>query len=689
MQEVDKQKLMDEISGEYLKLQEYVNHSKDKLQDYIEDKINIRNNSRKNALNTKSKLEKEIKERKNQLETLGRKLELLQEQEEEKIEQEMMLEGMERRAKLAGCVRLYELFAEKYMENPRNAVELVQKFEGELQEAEKRLSMNKLKEKAELQRELEERRTKRQREAGLSRRNREEAEVYFLRQALTEAQEALGQVQQEQVFSDLVPLLQVPEFPVPTAEATATLQDISVDVDTSIVPSQRRDAEYENTTKTLEEQYRQLQGKLTQDTDDYEEVRMQLATVQAKLQENEERYDILKKADLENTLEERRQLRNQQLQEKRERQEREEKAWEAKRQAYYAQQHSAVLRSAILTLQERLPASKYPSALLSFLEEKHELEFSHLRQLQTREQRFIHNSLIEEVYKRKISDLHLIRKEFRLRRLRHDKSKPDYQQKLTAVLNAEREVISRLDYICAQDLQDLLEKAGKDLRRKQAQEITALIDRHIEEVRVVGEKELNKTEIAELERVLTGRKTHLEEEIQRKARLFDQRKTEVALRRVQQQQDLENLVRLEREIESKQSALRLESQLIREKEAKIREFEWNLRARNISEEEMEVMLEEYVSAVASADQSQAKEREKQTAILAQKLAERKRRKIEIQDSLERIKQEQNRWKMKVGTMPGLRHKGANKLLNRWRRYPKRPIKEVAARLTQTQPVPLI
>ena len=53
---------------------------------------------------------------------------------------------------------------------------------------------------------------------------------------------------------------------------------------------------------------------------------------------------------------------------------------------------------------------------------------------------------------------------------------------------------------------------------------------------------------------------------------------------------------------------------------------------------------------------------------------------------ELLKQEQTRWKQKVGTLPGLKHKGANKLLNRWRRYPKRPIKEVAARLVNSQPV---
>jgi hypothetical protein len=689
VQEVDKQKLMDEISGEFLRMQECLNYSKDRLQDYIEDRISSRNARRKAVLAQKSKLELETNEHRAQLEALGRKQAVVQAQEEARIDQSAHLQLLEQRAALAGRAADYQRVATKCQESNQDPTDILHSFELDLQKVEKGLSMNQLKEKAAVQKTIEEQRIKKQREAALTRKQREEAEVFFLQQTLSAAEQSLSELKLEETLSNLMPLLEVPNLPVPSAEATATLQDISLDVasESSVVPSKRRDAEYETAQKTLDEECRKIRGKLGKAAgEETEALQQELAMLQGQLEANEERYNRLKKADLENALEERRQIRNQQQNEKRERQEREEKAWESRKLIHMAQQYAAVFRSALSTLKEALPAHMHSTAIRAFMEEKHEVEFAKLREKQTREQRYIHNSLIEDAYRRKITDLHLIRKEFRIRRLKCDKSDPNFESKLAAVLRAEKEVITRLDYICAEDLEEAMERTWKDLRRRHATETTALIDRHIEELREVEGKELSKSEIADLERVLAARKGQLEEDIQRKARLLDQRKREMALRRIQQQQDLEDLVRIERETESQQAALLLETRKQRDREEKLRKFEADLRARNISEENMETMLEDYVNTVAEADHCIEKEKTKQSSILAHKLAERRRRKLEIQDSLDRIKQEQTRWKQKIGVLPGLKHKGANKLLNRWRRYPKRPVKEVAARLMATQPI---
>ena len=687
VQETDKQKLMDEISGEFLRLQESLNYSKDRLQDYVEDRIRTRNAKRRAVLGQKERLETETREQRGLLEALGRKQAVLQAQEEARIDQEAHFQLLAQRAQLAGCTEDYQQTVAKAQEGHKDTADLLRGFELDLQKVEKGLSINQLREKAAVQKTIEEQRIKKQREATLTRKQREEAEVFFLQQSLSTAEKSLTELQQEETINNLLSLLEVPDLPVPTAEATATLQDISVDVESNYVPSKRRDAEHEVAQRKLEEDCKKVKKGLEKATGELAEgLRQELALLQGQFEANEERYDLLKKADLENALEERRQQRNLQQKDKRERQEREEKAWESRRQTYLAHQYAAVFRSALSTLKESLPINMHSTAIRAFLEEKHEVEFAKLREKQTRDQRFIHSSLIEDAYRRKITDLHLVRKEFRVRRLKGDKSDPSYEAKLQAVLRAEKEVTTRLDYICAQDLEEALERAWKDLRRKQAAETTALIDRHIEELRQVEGKELTKAETADLERVLAARKAHLEEDTQRKARLLDQHKAEMALRRTQQQQDLENMVRYEREAEAQQAASVLESRKLREMEEKVRRFEADLRARNISEENMETMLEDYVNTVAEADSVQAKERTKQSAVLAHKLAERRRRKLEIQDSLDRLKQEQTRWKQKVGTLPGLKHKGANKLLNRWRRYPKRPIKEVAARLVNSQPV---
>jgi hypothetical protein len=239
-----------------------------------------------------------------------------------------------------------------------------------------------------------------------------------------------------------------------------------------------------------------------------------------------------------------------------------------------------------------------------------------------------------------------------------------------------------LDFTCAKDLEEALERAWKDLRRRQAAELSDLIDRQIQEARRMQSTEVNKAGLEELERSLAVRKTQLDQEQKRKLEMMEQRKGDIARQRQEKQQQLEELIRREREEEERKDAMRKEMLKKREQEEKRRRYEEELRRRNISEDKMEQMLEDYQRGIAQAERIQEQERLKQSSVMSQKLAERRRKKQEIQQSLDRIREEQDKWQKKLDSMPGLGAKEPNKLLRRWRRYPRKAIKEVASSLSK-------
>ena len=558
-----------------------------------------------------------------------------------------------------------------------------------MQQAEKSLSINQLREKSGIHRAMEEQRIARQREAAAERKQREAAERFFIQQSLSTVEKSLEEVKMEEMLSNIIPLIAVQETDdSEESDAMATLADISIDVasDTSGVTNKRRDALHESTQSQLEASCSRLREQMaTADGTTLQSLQQELARFQAKIEENEEHYNRLKKADLENMLDERRRSRLEAMRLKREKLEKEEKANEARKRAEIEQRHLGVFENALKTLHENVPEHLYPSAIRAFLEEKHEVEFAKLREKQNREQRLTHNSLIEDSFRRKISDLTVVRKEFRARRLKVDKTDPNYDLKTQAILRAEKEVATHLDYTYAHDLEEALDKAWKDLRRKQAAEMTALIDREIEEARRAGDREAGTVEMEEVGKMLAARKDRLEQDCQRKGRMIEQRKADLSLKSMQQQENLEALIQLEREAEQRKDAQRMEAIRQREIAEKRKEFEADLRARNISDDNMELMLQDYIQTVTQADQMLEKEKLKQSSILAHKLAEKRRKQLEIKDSLDRIREEQDRWKRKVETLPGLKRKEPNKLLNRWRRYPKKPIKEVVARLSSSVP----
>ena len=683
--EGDKQKLMDELSAEYSKMQEAMNQYRDRSENDLKGRLAERNRKRQAMLANKARLEQDTQAQRQNLDVMGRAQEMRQAQEEVKIDQEAQMEQFEQRAGLIGpqAEAQFQALQAKCAADPDQAAEIMHAFERDLQHLEENLSMNQLREKAAIQKRVEERRAKRQKEAAAERAKREQAEHEALQQNLKGLQKQLEDVSVQEAMAAVLPILDIRESESREVEPSNKALDESMESRGTSAAGNRRDAEHDSQQKELENARAQLRDRLaTASASEQEALTQELERIQQQINENEAKYGNLKKAELENRLEARRKQRQQRQQENRARQEKEQKTADQRRKVEDDRKRSAALEQALKFAKDSLPAHLYQDVIKALLEEKNDREVAALRKRQGREQKSTQSGLIEEHFRRKANDLKLIRKEFKARRTQMDKTDPDYDIKQEAVTRAEREVVVNLDFTCAKDLEEALEKAWKDLRRRQAAELSDLIDRQIQEARRMQSTEANKAGLEDLERSLAARKIQLEQEQQRKLDTMEQRKGEINRQRQEKQQQLEELIRREREDEERKDAMRKELLKKREFEEKRRRYEEELRRRNISEDKMEQMIEDYQRGIAQAERIQEQERLKQSSVMSQKLAERRRKKQEIQQSLDRIREEQDKWQKKLDGLPGLNAKEANKLLRRWRRYPRKAIKEVASSLSK-------
>lgn len=683
--EGDKQKLMDELSGEFSKMQEAMNQQRDRSENDLKGRLAERNKKRQAILANKARLEQDAQAQRQNLEAMSRVQAMRQAQEEVEIDQEAQMELFEQRAGLVGTQAQdqFQALKDKCAADPGQAAELMHSFERDLQHLEENLSMNQIREKAAIQKRVEERRAKRQKEAAAARAKREQTEHEALQQNLKGLQKQLEDVSVQEAMAAVLPMLDVRESESREAEPYNKTLDESMESRGTSAAGNRRDAEHDTQQKELEAARAQLRERLgNASTSEQEALTRELEQIQQQINENEEKYGNMKKAELENRLEARRKQRQQRQQENKAKQDKDQKAADQRRKAEDEKKRSAALEQALKFARDSLPSHLYQDVIKALLEEKNDREVADLRKRQGREQRSTQSGLIEEHFRRKANDLKLIRKEFKSRRAQLDKTDPDYDVKQEAVTRAEREVVVNLDFTCAKDLEEALERAWKDLRRRQAAELSDLIDRQIQEARRMQSTEVNKAGLEELERSLAVRKTQLDQEQKRKLEMMEQRKGDIARQRQEKQQQLEELIRREREEEERKDAMRKEMLKKREQEEKRRRYEEELRRRNISEDKMEQMLEDYQRGIAQAERIQEQERLKQSSVMSQKLAERRRKKQEIQQSLDRIREEQDKWQKKLDSMPGLGAKEPNKLLRRWRRYPRKAIKEVASSLSK-------
>jgi hypothetical protein len=85
----------------------------------------------------------------------------------------------------------------------------------------------------------------------------------------------------------------------------------------------------------------------------------------------------------------------------------------------------------------------------------------------------------------------------------------------------------------------------------------------------------------------------------------------------------------------------------------------------------------------------ARERERQIAIMSQKIAEKKARKRDYESSMQRMKEEQERWQKELEELPGISNKQATTLLLKWRRYPKKGFKDIEKSMKNNEPSKVI
>ena len=156
--------------------------------------------------------------------------------------------------------------------------------------------------------------------------------------------------------------------------------------------------------------------------------------------------------------------------------------------------------------------------------------------------------------------------------------------------------------------------------------------------------------------------------------------------KIQKQKELEELIMKEKQREEKERQMK---EVLEKKRALIekqkKEREDLLKKGKLTKEQMEKLIAEHQRELNALESAIARERERQIAIMSQKLAEKKSKKKDYESSMQKIKEEQERWQKELEELPGISNKQATTLLLKWRRYPKKGLKDIEKSVKNNEP----
>ena len=328
----------------------------------------------------------------------------------------------------------------------------------------------------------------------------------------------------------------------------------------------------------------------------------------------------------------------------------------------------------------KLPEDQKARAIQAMLEEKHENEQLELNKKLKKKLRDRQKNSIQEAMNLKIKDMELLRNEFK------EKAKAAGRDAETTarIQKEENEALSKLDYYYMKKLEKMQEEDWKDQQKKNQEELLALIDQQLSEMR----KHLHKKDpnTQELEARLKRERDEIEKEGIDKLEFLDKQKKELEEQRAQKQKEIEDMIRKEKEREERD---RMRKEVQDRKRATMerqkKEREELLRKGQMTKEQMDKLIADHQRELNALEMAIARERERQIGMMSQKIAEKEARKREYESSMQKMKEEQDRLQKELEELPGITNKQATTLLLKWRRYPKKNLKDIEKSVKSNEP----
>ena len=693
--EQDKQKLMNELNSELSKLDNNLKFEKSRHDADLSKKLADRALRKKELERKKIELENDEKVALKRHQNDKKQINIEVENAEVQLDNEINEDKFDMARQLHGqrAIELQNKLREGLAINPDKQQELFRQYELEVQALDKNLTMNQIRQQQDLARRIDEK--KRNRKAKIAEdkakmvadlENRQKVELFEINQRKLdiEAQEVVASVMPVlTAHTDDLALKELEDKQrKEVAEAEKALKDqeeqemAKMMRNTSITESKLAQQKSQ-----LEKQKRDLLSSMDSATEEErEELMNDLQKTEQRLKEIAEEQSLEQKKNLDTRLEMRRKKREEKLKELKDKQEKErEKAEKDQREKTKADRATS-LEAAIRDAMARLPEDQKARAIQAMLEEKHENEQIELNKKLKKKLRDRQKRSIQEVMNMKIKDLELLRNEYK------EKIKAAGRDAETSarIQKEENEALSKLDYFYMKKLEKMQEDDWKDQQKKNQDELLALIDAQLAEMR----KHLHKKDpnTQELEAKLRKEREEIEKEGKDRLEFLEKQKKELEEQRVLKQREIEDMIRKEKEREERE---RMKKEIQDKKRAILerqkKEKEDLMRKGLMTKEQMDKLIADHQKELNALEMAIARERERQIGIMSQKIAEKQARKREFESSMMRMKEEQDRLQKELEELPGITNKQATTLLLKWRRYPKKNIKDIEKSVKNNDP----
>jgi hypothetical protein len=693
--EQDKQKLMNELNSELNKLNQNLKLEKSKHDEDLKKKLAARAQKRKDLERRRQELEIEekqmIKKQQNEIWQIAEIIENDEKQLNNEINDMKFYMAVQVHGQQADYLQMR--LREGLAINPHKQEELMREYDLEIQALEKNLTIIQIKQQQDIVRKIEERKKQRkimmrEKEAKLNAelelKHSLEQEEFRKKKIEIEAQEVIASVMplvsETPDDADLIELQNKQKEELLIAEKELKNQE-EQEVSKVIRNTSLNDTKISQQKAALEKQKKQLMQSMgTATEEEREELLKDIAKTDSKLKEINEQHSLEQKKNLDAKLEIRRQKREEKLKEIKDKQEKEKKIAEEEILNKIKEEKASQLDQAIKEAMSKLPEDQKDKAIQEMLEEKHEQERSELQTKLKRKLRDRQRNAIQEVMRMKANDLEILRNEYREKL----KSAGRDSEISSQIQKEEAEALNKLDYYYMKKLESLQEEAWRDQQKKNQDELLALIDVQLGEMRKHMRKQDPHSE--ELENKLKKEREDIEAEGQEKLELLAKQKKELEELKAQKQKEIEDLIRKEQLREEKERQMR---EILEKKRSLIekqkKEREELLKKGQLTKEQMEKLITEHQRELNALETAIARERERQVGIMSQKLAEKKSKKKEYEASMLKMKEEQERWQKELEELPGISNKQATTLLLKWRRYPKKTIKDIEKSVKSNEP----
>lgn len=709
--EADKQKLMTEYNSNLQNIQEKMGGVKTKSEDDIRRRLAERAAKRKQLMEQKNSLDKQLKSKKEVYDDKKQRIKMAEITVEQEVNDEAKNEKYDARVEILAetqqAVEAKELQQRMQLaleENPEQKDQIMDEYEKRMKMLEQNLSMNQMRQNQENLKRIEERRKARLAQRKEQLKTDEEQLDYTYNLEVQRINNLKEEIEISEAVEELMPAIKeeedkefIQELVTKQAEEAAELHEELRAEDHRITLTSRKtivqEAEAQmDEAQTLEERRAALQLQIDQaaDSDEKERLIKDLADVQNSMDDAMRKHQNDQQKKLADRLAARRALaaKKKELAKK---QEEERDRLQADKEEAKATKSNSDLADKLQARVGGLDVDQRLKAAQEILHEKHEREKDTLSDKLAQQLKHRQACVVEDVLSAKADTLRAMRSDFKERRRvlnqrKLDLGRKQYEDHMKLIDDSENEMINKIDYDAMKDLESQQDKLWKEHQEENMQKFNALINKQLTEMReMMGRMGANEDKKAQLEKEMIERKEKMEDDNRGRMDEIENEKSKLKELHEAKQKELEEAMAIEqaREDHKRQQVRRAEER--REQMKKEEEFMKSLQGKKYTEADMRKLMSDFQKEQESANAAKDKERSLQQSRLNSKLAEKRAKKQAQRENLDRYRKEQEQWQEQLRLAPQLNHKEANYLLNRWRQHPKKGAEDIEKSLKQGQP----